>query len=227
VHMTLDTLDALHLDDTLSDLATSLRQLGDTDTLDVRRAKAVGVLADPQRAIDLLAGHRPDHKPGGRVELFVHVDSSDLADPERTPGHIERLGAATADLIRDWLGRPELSGVTIRPVLDLHRADAVDRHDPPGWMRTGAVLGDATCVFPGCQHDSRGCDLDHIEPYRPPPDGGLAGQTWLANLAPLCRTHHRLKTHAGWHYARLDDNQYLWTTPAGDLIAVRTRRRRT
>ncbi len=227
VHMTLDTVDALHLDDTLSDLATSLRQLGDTDTLDVRRAKAVGVLADPQQALDLLAGHRPDKQPVGRVELFVHLDAAHLEDPTRASGTIERLGAATGDLVRDWLNRPDLAAVTIRPVLDLHRADAVDRHDPPGWMRTSAVLADATCVFPGCQHDSRGCDLDHIERYAPPADGGPPGQTRLANLAPLCRTHHRLKTHAGWHYARLDDNHYLWTTPAGDLIAVRTRRRRT
>ena len=67
VHMRLDTLDALHLDDTLADLATSLRRLGDTDSLDVRRAKAVGVLADPQRALDLLETGEltPPPVPGG------------------------------------------------------------------------------------------------------------------------------------------------------------------
>ena len=227
VHMRLDTLDALHLDDTLADLATSLSRLGDTDSLEVRRAKAVGVLADPQRALDLLETGVlgvPTSR-GGRVELFVHLESADLADPTRAGGEVERLGAATRGLLAAWLGRPDLAGITVRPVLDLHRPDTVDRHHPPAWMRETAVQVDATCVFPGCRRDSRGCDLDHITAYRRIEDGGAPAQTRLANLAPLCRTHHRLKTHGGWTYQRLADNHYLWTTPTGDLLAVHTRRR--
>ena len=54
--MTLDTPDAEHFDHTLSRVASDLRQLGDTDTLDVRRARAVGILADPQYALDLMSG---------------------------------------------------------------------------------------------------------------------------------------------------------------------------
>src|SRR6187200_2354121 len=113
VHMRLDTLDALHLDDTLADLATSLSRLGDTDSLEVRRAKAVGVLADPQRALDLLETGvlaEPTSR-GGRVELFVHLASADLADPTRAGGEIERLGAATRGLLAAWLGRPDLAGI--------------------------------------------------------------------------------------------------------------------
>ena len=231
VRMCLDTIDALRLDDTLADLATGLRRLGDTDALEVRRAKAVGVLADPQQALDVL--QTGDLTPatrsraaGGRVELFLHLESTDLADPTRAGGEIERLGAATRDLLAAWLNRPDLAEITVRPVLDLHRPDAVDRHDPPAWMRHAALLAEATCVFPGCTRDSRGCDLDHITAYGPVEDGGPPGQTRLVNLAPLCRTHHRLKTHGRWTYQRLTDNQYLWTTPDGDLFAVRTRRRR-
>ena len=44
-------------------------------------------------------------------------------------------------------------------------------------------------------------------------DGGPPGQTHPANLAPLCRTHHRVKTHTAWHYKRLDDDSYVWTAP--------------
>ena len=229
VHMRLDTLDALHLDDTLADLATGLRRLGDSDPLEVRRAKAVGVLADPQRALDLLTtGELTERTGTGRVELYLHLDATDLADPAdpaRSGGEIERLGAATRDLLADWLGRPDLAGITVRPVLDLHTPAAVDRHDPPAWMRHAALLADARCVFPGCTRDSRGCDLDHITAYVPLADGGPPGQTRLANLAPLCRTHHRLKTHGAWSYQRLADNRYRWTTPTGDLLAAHTRRR--
>jgi hypothetical protein len=31
----------------------------------------------------------------------------------------------------------------------------------------------------------------------------------------LCRRHHRAKTFTGWHYERLGDGTYLWTSPHG------------
>ena len=49
----LDTPDAAALDHAVDHVATTLGRLGDTDTRDVRRARALGVLADPQYALDL------------------------------------------------------------------------------------------------------------------------------------------------------------------------------
>ena len=49
----MDTLDALDLDGTITDLAGLLGRLGDDRDLDVRRASALGMLAHPQRALDL------------------------------------------------------------------------------------------------------------------------------------------------------------------------------
>ena len=77
-------------------------------------------------------------------------------------------------------------------------------------MRDLVILRDPTCVFPHCQRDSRGCDLDHIDPYD---DTGPPGQTRPANLAPLCRRHHRAKTTGRWQYRRLPDGTYDWTGP--------------
>lgn len=71
-------------------------------------------------------------------------------------------------------------------MLDIDRGDAVDRHDPPAWLRELCCLRDATCVFPGCPIDSRFCDLDHITEYAPLADGGPPGQTYAKNLAPVC-----------------------------------------
>jgi hypothetical protein len=34
-----------------------------------------------------------------------------------------------------------------------------------------------------------------------------------ANLAALCRRHHRLKTHSPWTYLVVDPGSYLWTSP--------------
>ena len=42
------------------------------------------------------------------------------------------------------------------------------------------------------------------------------GPTCLCQIAPLCRRHHRLKTHAsGWSSYVLEPGSYLWTSPHG------------
>ena len=87
-------------------------------------------------------------------------------------------------------------------------------------MRELCLLRDAHCVFPGCRRDSRSCDLDHITAYLPMADGGPPGQTNPLNLAPLCRTHHRIKTFTAWDYKRLDDGTYVWTSPTGHQYEV-------
>ena len=88
-----------------------------------------------------------------------------------------------------------------------------------------ASLRDRTCVFPGCGRDSRSCDLDHIVAYLPISEGGPPGQTRASNLAPLCRTHHRVKTHSPWTYRR-HRGGYIWTSPTGHTYTVTTHSRR-
>ena len=120
---------------------------------------------------------------------------------------MERLGTATLGLLSDWLHR--MDTLTIRPILDPTRLDPVDTHDPPARLREAVILRDRHCVFPGCTIEARSCDLDHIDPYVPPDEGGPPGQTNLTNLtnlACLCRRHHRLKTHTHWTYQRLHTN---------------------
>ncbi len=67
VAMTLDTPDALAFDRAVAQTAETLRVLGDDDALEIRRAKAVGVLADPQRALDLLTHGTDDGSGRGSV----------------------------------------------------------------------------------------------------------------------------------------------------------------
>ena len=144
--------------------------------------------------------------------VYLHLAAADLAAGTGA-ARAEKLGVATLDLLRDWLTR--MDHVTIRPVLDTTRDDALDAHDPPGWIRETVILRDGHCVFPGCTIDARACDLDHITAYISPDDGGPPGQTSIENLAALCRRHHRLKTHTGWHYQHLPDGDYQWTSPYG------------
>jgi hypothetical protein len=70
-------------------------------------------------------------------------------------------------------------------------------------------LRQPTCVFPWCSRPARRCELDHRIPFEE------CHQTADDNLAPLCRHHHRLKTHGGWAYTQVDDTTVLWQSPHG------------
>ena len=236
----LDTADALDLDTTIGDLAVELGRLGDPSPLDTRRARALGALAHPQRTLELFGTPHTDAtttcddaaaRPTGGwnrtiTHLYAHINLADLALlGDRASGTVERLGPITGTLLRDWLTRS--TRITVRPVLHYDDGPSgdkairpVDRHDPPQLMREAVILRDRHCVFPGCGIGARGCDLDHIDPYCDPDDGGPPGQTSLTNLAALCRRHHRLKTHTSWTYYRATDASYHWTSPDGSHFTV-------
>src|SRR5699024_3192600 len=97
------------------------------------------------------------------------------------------------------------------------------------------MLRDDTCVFPGCNHTARACDADHIDPWNTDDQGRpIGGPTCTCNMAALCRTHHRWKTHAhrpiqgrsssrgGWSYLMLGPGTYYWRGPYGTRF-LRTR----
>ncbi|MDP3967969.1 MAG: DUF222 domain-containing protein, partial [Nocardioides sp.] len=143
VAMVLDTPDAALLDATLDDLATIHAVLGDHSPLQVRRAKAVGTLTNPQLAMDLLAGDLTTHATtksagsklpkgvrGRSAVVYLHLDACDVTDFVNegvdVGGRIERLGPATLDLLGEWLTRPggiARDGITLRPVLETTRTD--------------------------------------------------------------------------------------------------------
>ena len=95
----------------------------------------------------------------------------------------------------------------------------VAAYEIPDRMREAVTLIHPQCVFPFCTMPSARADLDHIDSYR------NGGATTPHNLAPLCRHHHRLKTHTGWTYRPLDPvtdpGTYLWTDPH-DIDYLRT-----
>lgn len=221
VLMVLDSADAEAFDAAVARGAEALRRLGDDDPLDVRRAHAVGILADPQRALDLFAGRDPGPATMP-ASMVLHLTADDLDRITTDPAVVtvfgpHQGGPVLLDVLHAWLPGTTL---VVRPVLDLARTDAVDAHDPPAWMTDLVRLRDPWCVFPGCRRRSGACDLDHIEPYLPPHLGGPPGQTHPGNLAPLCRRHHRAKTHGDWTYLRRSDGSYRWASPTGRRFTV-------
>jgi hypothetical protein len=233
IRATGDILDLTRFHDVVCAEAEALGALGDGDSLGVRKAKALGVIADAQARLDLTslmessdprtheeARRKALRRRDAKVRLYLHASLADVvAGDTRATGSVESLGPATLELIREWAGR---SRVTIQPVVHVAADDrwSVDRHDPPPRMAEEVRLRDERCIFPWCGRPARQCDLDHREPFVDPRDGGPPGQTSPDSLAPLCRRHHRAKTSEAWCYERLDPGTYLWTGPAGLGVLV-------
>src|SRR5680860_1173233 len=224
-----DALDAAAFGATIEQIADALAQLGDQDRNDVRRAKAVRVIADPQTALTLLtdsvdhpdstgSSGRPGRRPAGkpRVTLYLHLHESAITTGAGV-GRAEGLGPATLDQIKTWLAR---SDITIKPVIDLDNRASIDSYEVPDRTRETVLLRNPCCPFPWCTNLTRNKDIDHIEAYEPPDQGGPPGQTAAHKLGPPCRRHHRLKTHGGWTYTMPEPGIYLWRSPHGRRYLV-------
>lgn len=222
----LDPADADALRHSVGRVSEELERLGDDGPARVRESKALGLLADPQLAMELLAGELADgdelashrRKQQRGLTLYVHVSAEDLATGAGV-ARVEGWGPVALDVVRAWVGRADLH---IRPVIDVAERVSVDAYEIPERLREQILLRDPVCVFPWCGSRSHRRDIDHIVPYDTGPSGGGGppGQTNSENLAPLCRFHHRLKTHGGWTYRRDGTGDFHWVSPAGRRYTV-------
>ena len=135
--------------------------------------------------------------------------------------------AMSTGVVRSWFTRPRLGAgvkVIFRPVVDLADHQHAEAYEVPERLKEHAGLRDGACVFPWCHRAADRSDCDHIIPWRPEARGG---PTCTCNLAPLCRFHHRAKTHADnhignaytwWNYESLGEGKYLWKGPKGSRL---------
>jgi hypothetical protein len=204
----LDVTDAVALDATLNQLAAVLAADGDPESLDQRRASALGILADPARAFQLLTGQ--DAPSQQKATLVVHLSDqaviSDLAI-----GRVEGHGALTRDTWIELLGNQR---VTVRPVIDLNAIAPVDSYEIPDRIRTAVTMRSPVDMFPYGTQPSRRLDLDHTDPYVHGA-AGPPGQTRTDNLAPLTRKPHRAKTARAWQLTQYEGGWLEWVSPAG------------
>ena len=222
VEADLDIADALDLDRALVHGAELRKALGSQESLDVRRATALGDLARTQTALDLASDDVDrDHLPAAReVVLHAHFDAAFVGEhtvfgPTGLLEEGRRL--VLLDQVRDWCADSRTK-ITIKPVIDLDAELSTPAYQVPDRIREQVVLRDRTCVFPWCTRPARSGDVDHIVAFdhvadaegRPQP-----GPTTTSNLAALCRYHHRLKTFTAWHYRMVAPAVFDWTSPHG------------
>ncbi|HEX7147944.1 MAG TPA: DUF222 domain-containing protein [Actinomycetota bacterium] len=131
--------------------------------------------------------HHPD--PGPQAPSHVH-------DPDPIQELEGRLRAAMALL------PPVLGGAVTQP-LEVGRASRVVQ---PA-QRTALAVRDGGCVFPDCTRPLAWCEAHHLRHWL------HGGPTDLANLALVCRAHHRAVHEGGWQLQRQPDGRLTATPP--------------
>ena len=172
----------------------------------------------PQRQADaliLLAETALHHEldpgaPGERYQVVVHADAEVLADADH-PGQsvLEdglRISAETSQRLAC-----DASRVMMREDADgrLVEVGARTRTIPPA-LRRALQHRDRGCRFPGC--GVRIAEGHHIRHW------ARGGPTTLANLALLCRRHHRAVHEEDFQIEREADGALIFRRPNGWLL---------
>jgi hypothetical protein len=228
-----DTADAIFFDAAVDRIADILGSHGDPDTKEIRRAKAVGILATPARAQLILtentteaehttaggnttAGERtatphPIRSTDPRLlppaTIYVHVAEEALLTGRGT-ARVEDVGALPLTMLKHLLGNTR---VRLTPVIQPYATISVDSYEIPARIRHQIILRDHVEVFPFSTRTARNQDLDHTQPYTP----GQPHQTRTDNLGPLSRKTHRGKTHGGWQLTQPQPGVFHWISPTG------------
>jgi len=131
-------------------------------------------------------------------------------------GHLPLAGDIGGDIVAAILDHfdtaitrvllDERTGVVIETSLDTYL--------PNRAMRRFIQKRDGRCRFPGCTRNATRCEPDHVIPY------SRGGPTAPANLASLCKHHHRVKHQAGWTLTMTRDGHCTWTDPHGRQYAT-------
>jgi uncharacterized protein DUF222/HNH endonuclease len=148
--------------------------------------------------------------PAERYQVVVHVDAPALADPDQ-PGQSVLEGGARVSPETSRRLACDASRVVMRHDEDgrVVEVGARTRTIPPA-LRRALHHRDQGCRFPGC-----GLPLGEGHHVRHWAEGG---PTTLANLALLCRRHHRAVHEGGYRIDRQADGALGFRRPDGRLL---------
>ncbi|GHB71119.1 hypothetical protein GCM10010306_075980 [Streptomyces umbrinus] len=186
----------------------------DGRTLDQKRADALYELVVEPRAGAAL------EVPSRAVTAVVHVTVplDVLMGVDDGPGELKGYGPVTAGQVREiaFAGGTVWRRLLVQPVSGLLVKTDPLTYKPTAETARHVVARDQYCAFPSCRMPASRCDLDHVRAFdHARPERG--GPTTPENLQPLCRRHHRLKTHhPGWSVGRdARTGGAVWTAPTG------------
>jgi hypothetical protein len=191
------------IDDLARHTAADGTRSRDARSRDARRADALV-------AAVLGATAGPAAAPAVAATVHITMPADTALGLDTAPGELTGYGPVPASLARRLGAHGPWRKVTISPttgtVIDVGRT----AYSPSAALADLVGARDRTCRFPGCRQPAGRCDLDHVLPWP-------AGPTTAANLAALCRHHHRLKHRTSWTVRAGADAELEWTSPAGHV----------
>ena len=151
------------------------------------------------------------------IKRFDLAGVDPAADPEDGYLHVDPRHVTIHDDDVHFAGTMRLEAeLDIADALDLGRALAHGAatlkalgSDAPLGARRSAALGDLARTQTALDLHTTGANPAAAE-GRPQP-----GPTETGNLAALCRSHHRLKTHTAWRYRMVAPGVFEWVSPHG------------
>ena len=123
--------------------------------------------------------------------------------PGAGAGELEWGGSVPAETVRRLACDAALTKITGTGELEAEVSRAV-RTIPPA-TRRALAFRDHGCVAPGCGRPPGWTDAHHLKHWI---DGG---ETTMANLALLCRRHHKMVHEQGWTLGRNQNGQWTLT----------------
>ena len=171
-----------------TDSAGRGRAVADAGSACIRSAGAEVAAADVTRRSEARRSG-VDGAPG-RPETHVVVSLSTLLGLTDEPAEVPGLGPIPADVARELAADGRWSA-WVTGATGIVTATGSRGYVPSEPIARLVRARHPHCRFPGCRQAAMRCDLDHAIPWP-------RGATTAANLGPLCRRHHLLKTHAGW-----------------------------
>jgi hypothetical protein len=172
----------IRFDATIDDLARALAALGDTDTLDQRRAKAIDWIADPAAAHQLIevARHLARTQPTRTSTTALPVEETDPATASADTGSADRASAdaasadrasadrASADRARSDTASADTASADTA-CADIPRGNGAGRDIPAGSVRRDSALhardaqqnppADGPAATAPTAPTSQGCDV--------------------------------------------------------------------
>lgn len=183
--------------------ARQIKATGDQRSLDQIRSD---ILADI--GADGLAYDRLPTEQGRAPQIGVLVALPTLMGLDDEPGELRGHGPIPASVARRIAADGAWRRILTEPRTGRFDEMSTDSYQIPQDLRDHVLARDRTCRWPGCRAPAARCDLDHHIPHP-------RGQTCPANLGPLCRAHHQVKTHTRTTIDP-DGNGGLWITlPSG------------
>jgi 5-methylcytosine-specific restriction endonuclease McrA len=170
-----------------------------------QQADALALLAETALHHELDPG-----APGERYQVVVHVDAAVLADPGQPGQSVLEEGshvpAGTSQRLACDASRVVMRHDAAGRVVEV---GARTRTIPPA-LRRALLHRDRSCRFPGCT--IRVGQGHHVQHW------AQGGPTTLANLALLCRRHHRAVHEEGYRVERLPDGALQFRRPNGWVL---------